>query len=297
MSAFDSERLANSLSEVVSRQIGIKVEGSVSELAGGLFPTIRFTDLPKPGGVSLIVSNLVSKIAVETVFDNFSKPLIQEMGDYLAEDLSIWLSLVESATRNGVHIYAEVNNISLSDMNDLPRGPWENFHLEVKTTIKGRDGRKDAVEEAATVAASLLMALLSVEEIEPPDDLSDIVTHGLGEVEGRRMRVEINRYERSRKNRSACIAIYGEKCQVCFLDFGKMYGNLGRGYIEVHHRLPVSLMEQEYALSPKTDLIPVCSNCHRMMHRTWPPVEPETLKQIVEKEKNAQEQLPNVANF
>lgn len=55
-------------------------------------------------------------------------------------------------------------------------------------------------------------------------------------------------------------------CDVCGFDFGEVYGDLGRGFIEAHHRVPVSAL----AAGAKTkigDLSPVYSNCHRMLHR------------------------------
>ena len=58
-------------------------------------------------------------------------------------------------------------------------------------------------------------------------------------------------------------------CVICGFDFYKTYGELGRGFIECHHTVPVS----EYAKNKGTklkDLALVCSNCHRMLHRRRP---------------------------
>lgn len=64
-------------------------------------------------------------------------------------------------------------------------------------------------------------------------------------------------------------------CEVCAFDFEHMYGALGRGYIEVHHRLPL------HASGPTTtrlaDLVLLCSNCHRMIHRSKDWLTPEEL--------------------
>lgn len=61
------------------------------------------------------------------------------------------------------------------------------------------------------------------------------------------------------------------KCIACNFDFSKRYGKLGLGYIEIHHTHPV----HEYDIAGekgKVDeliksLVPLCSNCHRMVHR------------------------------
>jgi 5-methylcytosine-specific restriction protein A len=58
-------------------------------------------------------------------------------------------------------------------------------------------------------------------------------------------------------------------CQACGFDFLETYGELGRGFIECHHTVPIS----EYGVSKLTrpaDLALVCSNCHRMLHRRRP---------------------------
>jgi predicted HNH restriction endonuclease len=70
---------------------------------------------------------------------------------------------------------------------------------------------------------------------------------------------------------------------ICGFDFEKKYGELGKGYIEVHHIKPLSDLNEEVVVNPVTDLICVCSNCHRMLHRFRNyMVSVEELRQIVE---------------
>lgn len=75
------------------------------------------------------------------------------------------------------------------------------------------------------------------------------------------------RYERNAFNRARAIEIHGAVCKACGFDFEKTYGEHGRGFIEVHHIHPVSLLKEETVIDPANDLIPLCSNCHRMIHR------------------------------
>ncbi|MCD0459122.1 HNH endonuclease [Roseiconus lacunae] len=66
-------------------------------------------------------------------------------------------------------------------------------------------------------------------------------------------------------------------CEVCGFDFGEAYGDVGKGYIECHHTTPVS----EYQSDQKTklkDLVLVCANCHRMLHRKRPWLTVEQLR-------------------
>ncbi|MNV57999.1 HNH endonuclease [compost metagenome] len=55
-------------------------------------------------------------------------------------------------------------------------------------------------------------------------------------------------------------------CEVCSLDFGDRYGELGEGYIEVHHLKPVASLGGR-GKTKLSDLAVVCANCHRMLHR------------------------------
>lgn len=63
-------------------------------------------------------------------------------------------------------------------------------------------------------------------------------------------------------------AIRGTVCEACGLDFGLKYGELGRGYIEAHHLVPVSSLRGRVALDPRSDFAVLCANCHRMVHRS-----------------------------
>lgn len=105
----------------------------------------------------------------------------------------------------------------------------------------------------------------------------------VGTTEGKRTVYYTTKYERSSKNRDAAIRIHGTKCMICGFDFEQKYGELGKGYIEVHHIKPLATLEQEVVVNPETDLICVCANCHRMLHRFKNYIVPvEELKCIVD---------------
>ena len=85
--------------------------------------------------------------------------------------------------------------------------------------------------------------------------------------EGALKRVYVNRFERNPAARQACLAKYGYKCQVCTFDFAGTYGSHGRNFIHVHHLVPLSEIGQRYKVDGEADLIPVCPNCHAMLHK------------------------------
>ena len=100
-------------------------------------------------------------------------------------------------------------------------------------------------------------------------------------AEGAMTSVLVNRYERSAKAKAACIAHHGWRCSVCCLDFSERYGDLGKNFIHVHHKRPLWRLKSTYRVNPKKDLVPVCPNCHAMLHRREPPLDIEQLRRIL----------------
>lgn len=85
-------------------------------------------------------------------------------------------------------------------------------------------------------------------------------------IEGAKKITKHVRYERNPYNRREAIRIQGHKCKICGFDFNQVYGEeIADNYIEVHH--VKQLAEGEQAVDPARDLLPVCANCHRMLHR------------------------------
>jgi hypothetical protein len=71
-------------------------------------------------------------------------------------------------------------------------------------------------------------------------------------------------------------------CITCSFSFDETYGEIGKGYIEAHHKLPISNIASDTVIKIG-DLAPVCSNCHSIIHRSRPWLTIEQLKEIVGK--------------
>ncbi len=69
-------------------------------------------------------------------------------------------------------------------------------------------------------------------------------------------------------------------CEVCGFDFRAFYGELGEGFAEAHHEVPLAASDKERKTS-LDDLRIVCSNCHRMLHRTSNVISVEALRRQV----------------
>lgn len=104
-------------------------------------------------------------------------------------------------------------------------------------------------------------------------------------IEGASITITINSYERNREARQKCLVHHGYKCAVCSFSFEDKYGEMGKNYIQVHHVIPISEIKEEYELDPIKDLIPVCPNCHAMIHMARPALSIDQLKQVIEENK------------
>ncbi|MFC1808279.1 HNH endonuclease [Candidatus Omnitrophota bacterium] len=103
-------------------------------------------------------------------------------------------------------------------------------------------------------------------------------------TEGAKRTITVNAYERNPKARQQCIAHYGCSCSVCGFSFGKSYGDKFQDFIHVHHLRPLATIAEEYKLDPIRDLIPVCPNCHAVIHRKDPPY---TINEIITMQKDS----------
>ena len=86
-------------------------------------------------------------------------------------------------------------------------------------------------------------------------------------VEGSKVLRFVATYERNARLRRQAIAIHGLACACCGFDFGRAYGEYAAGLIHVHHVVPVSTLGGAMEVDPSTDLVPVCANCHLVIHR------------------------------
>ncbi|MDQ7069818.1 MAG: HNH endonuclease [Rhodobacterales bacterium] len=113
-----------------------------------------------------------------------------------------------------------------------------------------------------------------------------------GLYEGAEIQVTSNKYERNPKARKACLKHYQIKdgslrCQCCKVDFSQTYGEIGNGFIHIHHLTPISAKGGTgYEIDPVKDLIPLCPNCHAMVHRKNPPYSIENLVSFIKEQQH-----------
>lgn len=273
----DSYRLA----EILTARFRLALTPEVRRVADSEFACVRAADVPAPNGFVVQVTSGWRSVDAEFAPDKFAGDLIRGMGTADKAARQAFAKAAHAFASTGARVTLRINQTAVTDFAVLPAAPWGGFELKVhRMSAAGTEGPDALQQEAADVAAiclALVVVLLPLEE----DDTVPPALFELGLPEGAKTRVEVNRYERNPVNRAACIAIRGSICGACGLDFGKSYGSLGAGYIEVHHIIPVSKMTTDYVVDPARDLVPLCANCHAMVHRRDPPVPLEELRSLL----------------
>lgn len=141
-------------------------------------------------------------------------------------------------------------------------------HLLAARGLNCLHGLKPQQNIGANVEPRLTAILAPLfDELAPPPDYADELSEPTKVVEGAKKQVTVNAYERDATAKPRCIKRWGSTCVVCKFDFGAAYGELGDGFIHVHHLRPIHTIGESYELDPENDLRPVCPNCHSMLHR------------------------------
>lgn len=174
---------------------------------------------------------------------------------------------------------ARASGIELTDQEQpLLEGLWRQHFNAICCSVRqsnrrGPDGSKSQSNGTATVVARA--------EVVMPDEISSDNPYYEGQVHS----VLVNAYERSKKARNECIKSWGTSCRVCDMSFLEQYGR-GKGFIHVHHRHPLGKQKRKYKVDPIKDLIPVCPNCHAVLHMNPSLTVEELRKRLQNRRKN-----------
>jgi 5-methylcytosine-specific restriction protein A len=145
------------------------------------------------------------------------------------------------------------------------------------------DSYSDSREELHRTAKIIISALSkpNYREAETPTDLEEMDTAVEGRVLTRIHSFRERKPENVEKKKAYTIKKHGKlECEVCGFVFENKYGELGKGFAECHHLIPLSELQIEK--KPKLeDFAILCANCHRMIHRKKPWLTLSQLKTIV----------------
>lgn len=129
------------------------------------------------------------------------------------------------------------------------------------------------------VPQSVAVHILNIIEKQSASKYEPLPRESLERIsEGKAKLVTITTYDRSPFARQQCIDHYGLSCVICDFNFENKYGQIGKGFIHVHHLRQVADVRGEHEINPVKDLRPVCANCHAMLHKKRPAYGIEDIK-------------------
>jgi 5-methylcytosine-specific restriction protein A len=128
-----------------------------------------------------------------------------------------------------------------------------------------------------TVSSSYSPEIPETHDVSIPEDLWDADEY----FEGNGQSIVVDAYERNSDARQKCIDHYGASCIICDFSFENIYGDVGVGFIHVHHLRPLSEIGEQYQVDPIVDLRPVCPNCHAIIHRRNPAYTIDEVREIL----------------
>ena len=272
------------LAQIASTQTGLDFEASHGKDTDG-----QNWFLLRPRGLSpehtFAIKTTLRWRRLEVSFEpgKFARELISEMSTADKVGQATFRSLLRECETQGAHIEFRVNGTEKSvDSDDVFSGNWHRLQLtlskgQLELGVHEGDSDLEIVSKWTCRFAASIMAILPLE-----GHSSSSEEEVEGYPEGATSKIRVNRYERDLRNRAAAISIHGTNCQACGMKFGLCYGEIAEGYIEVHHTTPVSQLGENYLIDPAKDLVPLCSNCHSVVHRRNPPLSVNELKTRIE---------------
>lgn len=169
---------------------------------------------------------------------------------------------------NGVGL--KLSNFLALDDSYSGKGMSATSKLDKEIFSEFKDNRETLKKLATSIRESatnheIKKAILSIDDNEIDD--------GTSRYEGKILHKYHLYRERNptltRKKKEQALAQYGKlECEQCGFDYAKVYGDVGYGFMECHHKLPLYLLTEEKKTKLE-DLMLVCANCHRMLHRGW----------------------------
>ena len=264
-----NENQLNKIREEIREKIGINVKGSTTPTKPRKSLSFWFDNFNRSNGpVFSIRPSGLKRHVISIGFGPYAATCIEHIKNTATqESYSLAYAFIE-----------ELDKVFNVKVNDSPfHDNWKidtGFSIEVsRNNLKQNDSEciSDSIEFAMIPLMAAVAELIGYEEIVQEE----------ADEEGSLKQSVITKRERSPRNRLLCLSIHGEKCSVCGFDPITIYGPGLGSILEVHHIEPLSEAEEARVYNPRTDLVPLCPNCHRAIHKRKPAYKPDELKEIL----------------
>ena len=271
-------------------------EVSIDDIAERLPPHLKdevFTTLTKefpngfcnawgvPSGAKSVIRNLECNdvmLLIKTTGGDGEMPTLCHVKGFWREELPVLSSFLWGSNHFPYVFFFKTKEIDLTwtqfkqDVNYLPKfRPSGNVYRVKEDRLSKFDGVDGYV--AHLLGGSYAIEVPDYSTVQEPDPDTEY-------AEGERKVRESYFFTRNPQLVADAKKAFGYVCQACGFDFEKKYGEVGKNYIECHHKNPLS---EQSDLTPSTldDVCMLCSNCHRMIHRTRPAMSLEQLRHIL----------------
>ena len=168
----------------------------------------------------------------------------------------------ENAFRNPNGVRMKLSNFLRFDPNHEGVGLARGNRLE-EEVWKNFSGDREKLADVASLIRASAESTITHDPTE--GDSEDEASEGkiLTRMHKRRER---NSGIVKKKKRSVLESEGALRCEACGFDFKEAYGELGAGFAECHHLVPLADLKSG-SVTRLSDLAILCANCHRMIHR------------------------------
>lgn len=231
---------------------------------------VWFSDLEEERGPIALLDVVGLRYRLKITMGKFSKRLLTAMN--AANETSVGMALQ----------YFEFAKL-YSSVTVSPKGASSLKNLKPTFKIRAEHGIDTSllsIEEGIIRATQRVTVPLLAAMVELIGFKRILVSRPEGEEEGNLTEAIVKRRERSLRNRVMCFAMHGYACKVCNENPRSKYNLMG-DILEVHHLEPLASQSKPRKFDPREDLVPLCPNCHRAIHRRNPPYTPKELREMM----------------
>jgi 5-methylcytosine-specific restriction protein A len=260
-----NEYLLKIISHKIYKIIGVSVEGFVNPASPREGLSFWFENYNRGNGpVFTIRPSGLKRHLISMNFGAYAAPCIDHIKNNASYDAYMLAhAFIEQLSKQ---YEIKING-------ELPKENWS-IDTDFKIEIFRRDVEQLETENVVSSVELIMIPLMA--------SIAELIGYEEdGDVEGTVTEAIVTKRERSLRNRLLCFSIYGEICNVCGIDPKEMYGEAIGSILEIHHIEPLSELDRARVYNPRTDLVPLCPNCHRAIHKRKPAYKPDELKDLI----------------
>jgi 5-methylcytosine-specific restriction protein A len=259
--------------KTIADSLGLRIGRRILSGTSGFDYEVRLLDISPPYGFSLIIGDDYLSWMIRLEMDDSSAPLIRLMGQNSKLRSGMFSALHAFLIERSSRVELRVNGKTLKDLDTTEI--WESIRFETTRNYEVIEEAFNCLRELLLDSLSTILCLVINQEewTESPEDVSP-------NLEGDRQNIVLSRPERNRYNRAICLQYHGFSCFGCGYKMDEIYGPIGSGVIHVHHLVPLADLTGPVKVDPILDLVPLCPNCHNIVHRVSPPLSIKALQDL-----------------